>query len=119
MRALLSKAPGGPETLVVEDVASPDPGPGQVKLRVRAAAVNYPDVLIIEDQYQFKPPRPFSPGGEVAGEITALGDGVSGWAIGDRVLAVPGWGGMAEEVVVPASGALSSVIVPPCSSTMW
>ena len=105
MRALLSKAPGGPETLVVEDVASPDPGPGQVKLRVRAAAVNYPDVLIIEDQYQFKPPRPFSPGGEVAGEVIAIGEGVTGWAVGDRVIAVIGWGGMAEEVVVPAAAA--------------
>ncbi|MEQ7873210.1 NADPH:quinone oxidoreductase family protein [Sphingomonas sp. ASV193] len=105
MKALLSKAPGGPDSLVVEEVAAPVVGPGQLKLRVRAAAVNYPDVLIIEDKYQFKPPRPFSPGGEVAGEVVEVGEGVTGWAVGDRAIAVPGWGGMAEEIVIAAASA--------------
>ena len=64
MKALLSNAPGGPETLQLTEVADPMPGPGQLLVRVRACAINYPDVLIIEDKYQFKPPRPFSPGCE-------------------------------------------------------
>jgi NADPH:quinone reductase len=102
MKALLSVAPGGPETLELRDVAAPEPGPGEVRVRVRACGVNYPDTLIIEDKYQFRPDRPFSPGGEVAGEIDALGDGVSDFAIGDRVIAMLGWGGMAEQVVTPA-----------------
>jgi NADPH:quinone reductase-like Zn-dependent oxidoreductase len=75
-------------------------------VRVRAAAVNYPDVLIIEDKYQFKPPRPFAPGGEIAGEVEAIGEGVEGWKAGDRLIAVPGWGGMAEKVVIPAKSAI-------------
>ncbi len=78
------------------------PGPGELLVRVRAAAVNYPDVLIIEDKYQFKPPRPFAPGGEIAGEVEAVGEGVDGWSAGDRLIAVPGWGGMAEKIVIPA-----------------
>ena len=79
----------------------PDPvaGPGQLLVRVRAAAINYPDVLIIEDKYQFKPPRPFAPGGEIAGEVEAVGEGVTGWAVGDRLIAVPGWGGLVEKIV--------------------
>ena len=67
MLALLSRRPGGPETLVLEEVPDPRPGPGQVRLAVKACGVNYPDLLIIEDRYQYKPARPFSPGGEVAG----------------------------------------------------
>jgi NADPH:quinone reductase-like Zn-dependent oxidoreductase len=99
MRALLSRAPGGPETLEQADVADPVAGPGQVLVDVAACAINYPDVLIIEDRYQFKPPRPFSPGGEVAGTISDLGEGVAGWAVGDRVIAMLGHGGLAEKVV--------------------
>jgi NADPH:quinone reductase-like Zn-dependent oxidoreductase len=106
MRALLSHAPGGPETLVVEDLPDPVPGPGDLLVRVRAAAVNYPDVLIIEDKYQFKPPRPFAPGGEIAGEVIGIGDGVEGWSTADRLIAVPGWGGMAERIVIPAKSAI-------------
>lgn len=102
MKALLSVAPGGPETLSLKDVAAPEPGPGEVRIRVRACGVNYPDTLIIEDKYQFRPQRPFSPGGEVAGEIDALGDGVHDFKIGDRVIGMLGWGGMAEQVVTPA-----------------
>ena len=102
MKALLSHAPGGPETLTVDELPDPVAGPGQLLVRVRAAAINYPDVLIIEDKYQFKPPRPFAPGGEIAGEVETVGEGVTGWAIGDRLIAVPGWGGLAEMVVIPA-----------------
>ena len=65
-------------------------------------------MLIIEDKYQFKPPRPFAPGGEIAGEVEAIGEGVEGWKPGDRLIAVPGWGGMAEKFVIPAKAAHSA-----------
>ena len=103
MRALLSKAIGGPETLDMTQVADPAPGPGQVVVAVKACAINYPDVLIIEDKYQFKPERPFAPGGEIAGTIAALGEGVNGWAVGDRVIGMIGHGGLAEQVLVDAA----------------
>jgi len=106
MKALLSQQPGGPETLVLSEVPDPVAGPGQLLVRVRACAINYPDVLIIEDKYQFKPPRPFAPGGEVAGLVEAVGEGVSGWAEGDRVIAMVGHGGLAEKVAVNAATAL-------------
>ena len=106
MKALLSHAPGGPETLRLEDVPDPVPGPGELLVRVRACSINYPDVLIIEDKYQLKPPRPFAPGSEIAGEVEAIGDGVSGWAAGDRVIAATGFGGWVEKVVVSAKGAI-------------
>jgi NADPH:quinone reductase-like Zn-dependent oxidoreductase len=107
MKALLSVAPGGPETLVLQDLPDPVVGPGELLVRVRAAAINYPDVLIIEDKYQMRPPRPFAPGGEIAGEVAALGDGVSGWRVGDRLIAVPGFGGLAEQIVIPAKAAIA------------
>ncbi|PXA98822.1 NADPH:quinone oxidoreductase [Nostoc sp. 3335mG] len=100
---MLSKAPGGPETLILEDVADPAAGPGQVVVAVRACSINYPDVLIIEDKYQFKPPRPFAPGSEISGVIDSVGDGVTGWSVGDRVLAMTGHGGLSEKVVVEAA----------------
>jgi NADPH:quinone reductase-like Zn-dependent oxidoreductase len=106
MKALLSHAPGGPETLTVDELPDPAPGPGELLVRVRAAAINYPDVLIIEDKYQFKPPRPFAPGGEIAGEVEAIGEGLTGWSVGDRLIAVPGWGGLAEKIVIPARTAV-------------
>jgi len=106
MKALLSQQPGGPETLVLRDVADPTAGPGQLLVRVRACAINYPDVLIIEDKYQFKPPRPFAPGGEVAGIVEAVGEGVSGWSAGERVIAMTGHGGLSEKVAVNAATAL-------------
>ena len=96
MKAVLSKAVGGPETLVLEELPDPVAGPGQVLLTVKACGVNYPDVLIIEDKYQFKPERPFAPGGEVSGLIAAVGEGVSRFKVGDRVLASTGHGGMAQ-----------------------
>lgn len=103
MRALLSKAPGGPETLELTEAPDPAPARGQVVVAVKACAINYPDVLIIEDKYQFRPQRPFAPGGEVAGVIEQLGEGVEGWAIGDRVIAMTGWNGLAERVAVDAA----------------
>lgn len=106
MKALLSKAAGGPDTLVLEDVADPVAGPGQILVAVKACSVNYPDVLIIEDKYQFKPPRPFSPGSEVSGIVEAVGEGVTNFKVGDRVLGATGSsGGMSEKVVLNAATA--------------
>ena len=106
MKALLSKAAGGPETLVLEDVADPVAGPGQILVAVKACSVNYPDVLVIEDKYQFKPPRPFSPGSEVSGVVEAVGEGVTNFKVGDRVLGATGSsGGMSEKVVLNAATA--------------
>ncbi len=100
MKALLSKHPGGPETLVLEDIAEPVAEPGHVRVAVRACAVNYPDLLVIQDLYQFKPPRPFAPGSEVAGVVDAVGEGVDNVRVGDRVLLSPvRSGGMAEKAV--------------------
>lgn len=100
MKAILSREPGGPETLSYEEVAMPEPGPLEVRIAVKACAINYPDVLIIQDKYQARPARPFSPGAEIAGVIDALGSEVAGVAVGDRVMAQPGVGGLAERVVV-------------------
>lgn len=102
MRAVLCKAWGGPETLTVEDLPSPLPGPHQVVVSVKAAGVNFPDVLIIQGKYQFKPELPFSPGSEVAGTVKAVGEGVRHVQPGDTVAAFLGWGGFAEEVLVDA-----------------
>lgn len=99
MRAVLSKDPGPPSTLVMETIADPTPGPGQVTIAVEAAALNFFDTLIIADRYQFKPERPFSPGAEMAGRVEALGDGVDDLAVGDRVVAYLGWGACRERVV--------------------
>ena len=79
MKAVLSKETGGPETLVVEDIDEPTPGKGEVLVKVAACAINFPDTLIIRDMYQFKPPRPFAPGGEISGTIEAVGEGVEGF----------------------------------------
>jgi NADPH2:quinone reductase len=99
MRALLSTAPGGPDALELTELPDPQPAQGQVRIAVKACAINYPDVLIIEDRYQFKPPRPFAPGGEIAGVIDALGEGVGDWQVGDRVMGVIGHGGLATSIV--------------------
>jgi len=106
MKALLSTATGGPETLQLGELPRPTAGKGQIVIDVKACAVNFPDVLIIEDKYQFKPPRPFAPGGEIAGQVEAVGDGVGGWTAGDRLIAVPGHGGLAEKIVIPAKSAI-------------
>jgi len=107
MKAVLCKKYGPPETLVVEEVPDPKPGRGQVLIDVAAAGVNFPDVLIIENKYQFKPPLPFSPGGEVGGTIAALGEGVEGLRVGERVLASTGFGAFAERALAPASMTVS------------
>ena len=103
MKALLSKATGGPDTLVLEDIESPTPVKGEVIIEVKAIGVNFPDTLIIQDLYQFKPERPFSPGGEVSGVVKALGEGVSNLQVGQRVIGSCGWGGMREELALDAA----------------
>jgi len=100
MRAILSKAPGLPDTLVLEDVPSPTPKAGEIVVSVKAVGVNFPDFLIIQDMYQYKPPRPFSPGGEISGVVKAVGDGVTAFKVGDKVFGSTGAGGMAEEILV-------------------
>ncbi|WP_375402661.1 NADPH:quinone oxidoreductase family protein [uncultured Sphingomonas sp.] len=100
MRALLSKAVGGPDTLELTELPDPTAGPGQVVVAVKACAINYPDVLIIEDKYQFKPPRPFAPGGEIAGVVESVGDGVAGWSVGDRIMGTIGNGGLVEKIAI-------------------
>lgn len=106
MRALLSNEPGGPETLLIAELPDPSPGPGELLVRVRACSINYPDVLIIEDKYQLKPPRPFAPGSEISGEVEAVGEGVQGWSAGDRVIAATGFGGLVEKVIISANSAI-------------
>src|SRR5437764_1298892 len=103
MKAVLCKAYGPPESLVVEELASPEPGPGEAVVTVKAASVNFPDVLIIQNKYQFKPPLPFSPGSELAGIVREVGAGVSGWKRGDRVIAFTTYGAFAEEVKTEAA----------------
>ncbi len=100
MRAVLCKSHGLPDTLVVEEVADLVPGPRQVVVEVRAAGVNFPDTLIIQNKYQFKPPLPFTPGGEAAGVVRSIGSEVRGVAPGQHVIAFTGWGCFAEQVVV-------------------
>jgi NADPH2:quinone reductase len=106
MRAVMCKELGGPDKLVVEEVLPPTAGPGQVVIATRAVGLNFPDVLLVQGKYQFKPDLPFSPGGEVAGVVKATGPGVTSVAPGDRVLATMLWGGMAEEVAVDAAVAI-------------
>ncbi|WP_122667930.1 NADPH:quinone oxidoreductase family protein [Pseudomonas viridiflava] len=101
MKALLCKAFGPASTLVLEDIPAPDVKKNEILLDVRAAGVNFPDTLIIEGKYQFKPPFPFSPGGEAAGVISAVGEKVTHLKTGDRVMALTGWGSFAEQVAVP------------------
>ena len=102
MKALLSKTPGGPDTLVLQDVPEPAPGKGELRIAVKACGVNFPDSLIIEDKYQLKPPRPFAPGGEIAGIVDAVGEGVDPGLVGKRMIGFIGHGGMAEKVVLDA-----------------
>jgi NADPH2:quinone reductase len=102
MRAVLCKEFGPPESLVIGELPVPSAGPRQVVIAVHACGVNFPDLLMIQNKYQFKPPLPFAPGGEVAGRVTEVGAEVRGFAVGDRVLAPTGWGGFAEAVAVDA-----------------
>lgn len=103
MKALRTHAVGGPDTLTLDEVDVPTPGPGQVLVAVKACAVNFPDTLMIRDLYQFKPQRPYAPGGEIAGVIEAVGEGVTAYKVGDKVMSGIGNGGMAEKVMVDAA----------------
>lgn len=103
MKALLCKQYGTPDSLLVEDIASLTPKADEVVIMVKACGVNFPDTLIIQGKYQFKPAFPFSPGGEVAGVVKEVGEGVTHLKAGDDVFAMPGWGGFAEELVVKAN----------------
>ncbi len=102
MKAVVCRQWGLPESLVVDEVVSPVPGPGQVLVEVHAAGVNFPDTLIIQRKYQVQPELPFSPGGEVAGRVKAVGPGVSGWNVGDRVVGSATFGGYAQEALIAA-----------------
>ncbi|MGE8386193.1 MAG: NADPH:quinone oxidoreductase family protein [Pseudomonas putida] len=101
MKAVLCKTLGPARDLVLEDVASPLPKKNEILLDVQAAGVNFPDTLIIEGKYQFQPPLPFSPGGEAAGVVAAVGEKAGAFKVGDRVMALTGWGAFAEQVAVP------------------
>lgn len=102
MKAILCHAFGEPDTLTLEDIPSPKLEAGTVKIKIRAAGVNFPDLLLIQGLYQMKPSFPFSPGIEVAGDIIEVGDGVTDRKVGDRVIGILLYGGFAEEAVVPA-----------------
>jgi NADPH:quinone reductase len=103
MRAVRCNELGPPSGLVVGEIDPPTAGPGQVVIAVEAAGVNYVDALFVQGRYQIKPPLPFTPGSEVAGTVTAVGEGVTGVEVGARVLAMCGLGGFAEQVAVPAA----------------
>jgi NADPH2:quinone reductase len=103
MKALISHGPGGPETLAFEDIPQPLPQAGEVLLKVLSVGMNFPDALYIRDLYQVKMPRPFAPGSEVCGIVEALGTGTEGLAVGDRVIARCGTGGLAEKVATLAT----------------
>jgi len=102
MKAIVCKTWGLPDTLVVEDLPDAVPGPGEVAIDVHAAGVNFPDVLIIQNKYQFKPELPFTPGSELAGVVRAVGEGVSHYKPGDKVLAFVNLGAFAQQISVPA-----------------
>lgn len=104
MKAVLCKSCGPPENLVLETVDDPVAGNNEAVVEVYAASLNFPDGLQIRGKYQFQPPLPFTPGSEVSGLIKSVGPGLEGFAAGDRVLATPGIGGLAEQVVVKAGG---------------
>lgn len=105
MKAVVCKSFGLPESLLLEEVDDPKPGPGQALIDVYAAGLNFPDVLQIAGKYQFQPPFPFTPGSEVAGVVAEVGKGVTAVKPGDRVMALTGIGGMAERVVADATAA--------------
>jgi len=102
MKALLCTEFGPLEKLTIQEIPKPSPGPGQVLLDVKASSLNFPDVLMAQGLYQVKPPLPFSPGTEMAGVVVETGVDVQGFKAGDRVIAMPGWGGFAEECAVDA-----------------
>jgi NADPH2:quinone reductase len=103
MKAMLSTRVGGPDTLELTELPDPVAKPGEVVVAVKACGVNYPDVLMIEDKYQSKPERPFAPGGELAGVVERVGEGVTTLKVGDRVIGQAGWGGMATRIALSAA----------------
>ncbi|MFO1410142.1 MAG: alcohol dehydrogenase catalytic domain-containing protein [Steroidobacteraceae bacterium] len=124
----MSEAAGPPTALRFADIGALQPGPGQVRIRIAACGLNHADLLLIEDRYQLRPPRPFAPGAEVAGVVEELGPGVDAPAPGTRVVAVCDWGGLAETVVVaarrclPLPPALSfelAAVLPLAFGTAW
>ena len=106
MKAIVCEAWGPPSSLQLRDMPSPVPGPKQVAVRTRVAAVNFPDALIVAGKYQAKPPFPFSPGGELSGEIIAIGEEVKRLAIGDKVVGVTAYGAYAQEVLVDSTNVI-------------
>src|SRR5512134_3900568 len=106
MKALISTKVGPPESLELAELPDPVAGEGEVVLAVKAAGVNFPDALIIEDKYQFKPERPFAPGGEIAGVVESVGPGVTNVKVGQRVIGSLGWGGFAQKVKAQAQRVL-------------
>ncbi|MDE0175092.1 MAG: NADPH:quinone oxidoreductase family protein [Defluviicoccus sp.] len=102
MRAIVAHAIGSPEDLKIDEMPDPAPGPGEVLVDIKTAAVNFPDLLVIEGKYQIVPPHPFVPGKEGAGTVAALGEGVDGLSVGDRVMVQVEWGTYAEKLVLPA-----------------
>ena len=100
MKAIVCKEFGPPSSLVFEDVEVPELKSSQILVDVHSAGVNFPDTLIIQDKYQVKPPLPFSPGGEISGTISSMGESVKGWNVGDEVIAMVGHGGFREQVIV-------------------
>lgn len=103
MKAIVCEQWGGPEDLVLKDIPLPEPGPRQIRVKVAAAGVNFPDVLIIQKKYQMQPPLPFTPGAEIAGTVTAVGAEATGFAPGMAVAGLCGIGGFADECVVDAA----------------
>jgi NADPH2:quinone reductase len=102
LKALLSREPGAPDSLVLEESADPLPAKGEVRIAVRACAINYPDVLMVADKYQFRPERPFAPGSEISGVVDSVAQDVVGFQPGQRVMAIVKWGGLAELACAPA-----------------
>ena len=103
MRALICSTLNGPEALEIGQLPAPQPGPGELRIRVACAALNFPDGLIVQGRYQFKPDLPFIPGSEAAGVVDAIGAGVEGFAIGQRVACTARFGAFAAQMVAPAS----------------
>jgi len=102
MRAIQCTQWGTPDTLQLNEIATPEPGPGQVRVRVEAAGVNFPDLLIVQKKYQLQPPLPFTPGAELAGTVEALGEGVTHLQVGQRIVGFSGLGAFAEQALLPA-----------------
>lgn len=106
MRAWLSTETGGPETLKLTETDTPQPGKGELLVAVKACSINFPDALIIRDMYQLRPQRPFAPGSEISGVVEAVGEGVTDWSVGDRLICGTGFGGLVEKKIVAASAAI-------------